>query len=134
MTNTSIEIIQASANDIKEIVKLSFDIFEIDRYFTMKLGKEFILDFYSMIREENKEHFFVAKDNEKVIGFIIGCSDPKTVTQILKRNIIKIGWRMMNRKYKTNMRFLELLKTGYKNYKYIQEKNMLLLFTIKNFF
>ena len=115
----SIGIVNASREDIKEIIRISFAVFEIERYFMLKLGEGFLLDVLGLIYETNKAHFFVAKDGEAVIGFIFGYPDTRAVSAALRKNAPRIGLKLLCGKYDTRLGLFEFIKDGLRTSMYM---------------
>jgi len=110
---------KGSAKDIETVVDLSFEVFEVDRYFTFKLSREFVIDYYKIVQQFNADHFFIAKQGDKIVGFVIGYPDTNKVSKKIKKNIFKFGIKFLMRKYKIAMPYTELIKTGFKSFGYI---------------
>lgn len=114
-----VQIVTATPEDLDEIIKITFAVFEVDRYFMLKIGEEFLLDCFKIIFEKNSAHFFVAKDGAKVIGFVVGYPDTSAVSAALRRNAPRIGLRFLRGKYAMRMGLRELIADGYKNFRYM---------------
>jgi ribosomal protein S18 acetylase RimI-like enzyme len=119
MMNSDIVYEKGTSKDVEDIVDISFMVFEQNRYFIFNLGKDFVLDYYRLVQENYPDHFFIAKQNKKTIGFIIGYPDSQKLTKQLLKKSFLFAYGFLVRKYRIAMNLFTFLKTSIKSIRYV---------------
>jgi ribosomal protein S18 acetylase RimI-like enzyme len=78
-----------------------------------------VIDSYKIIQRSNPNHFFVARNGNKIVGFVIGYHDTNKVSKEFKKNIFRFGIKFLKGEYKITMPFSELFITGINSFRYI---------------
>lgn len=105
-----IEIVHISGEYLNDITKLH--IISLKNDFLPSMGFNFLKSLYKGILDKENIYGFVAKDNKKVIGFIIGCKDMADYLKVsLMSNFIELFFYLGLRILKKPQLLINVIET-----------------------